>query len=211
MPKVKILVVEDSKDTFKLIQKHLKELEYAVSSFVASGEEAIKKAEEDMPDLVLMDIELEGKMDGIEAAGVIRARLDIPVVYLTAHSDEKILERAKLTEPFGYILKPFKKGELQSNIEMALYKYKVEKKLKKTNQELQDALDKVKLLSGLIPICANCKDVRDDGGNWKQVEDYIQTHSEAQFSHGICIKCTKELYPEFYDKNKDTGKQQSND
>ena len=101
---------------------------------------------------------------------------------------------------------------------MALYKHKAEKKrreLEKTQEklvrELQEALDKVKLLSGFLPICANCKDIRNDKGYYEQIEKYIEEHSEAFFSHGICPKCAKKLYPEFYDKNEDTGKQQSND
>ncbi len=94
---------------------------------------------------------------------------------------------------------------------MALYKSRAEKEREKLIQELQESLAKIKLLSGLLPICANCKDIRDDKGNWEKIESYIMNHSEAQFSHGICLKCSKKLYPEFHDENEDTGKQQSND
>ncbi len=135
MAKAKILVVEDSKEIACLIEKYLKTLGYAVSALVVSGEEAIKKTEENKPNLVLMDIQLSGKMDGIEAAGIIRARFDIPSIFVSGYADKKLLERAKITEPFGYILKPFKKKELQSNIEMALYKHKVERERKKLIEE----------------------------------------------------------------------------
>ena len=94
------------------------------------------EAEEKRPDLVLMDIVLQGEMDGIETASQIRSRFDIPVVYLTAYSDEKILGRAKITEPYGYIIKPFTERELNINIEIALYKHKAERELKERNQWL---------------------------------------------------------------------------
>jgi PAS domain S-box-containing protein len=107
---------------------------YAVTSVVRSGEMAIKMVEKDRPDLVLMDIVLKGKMDGIETAKQFRSLFDIPVVYLSAYSDENILERAKKTEPFGYVIKPFREKELQVNIEMGLYKHKMEKELKESKE-----------------------------------------------------------------------------
>ena len=176
-----------------------------------SLEDAVKKAEEDKPDLVLMDIELKGKMDGIEAAAIIRSRFDIPCIFVTAHADDKKLEQAKITEPFGYILKPFENKGLHCNIEIAICKDKAEKDRKKLIQELQDSLDKVKQLKGIVPICSNCKDIRDGEGNWHQIENYIETNSEAQFSHGICLKCSKKLYPEYIYENEHNGKQQNND
>ena len=107
-----ILVVEDERIVADDIKMSLQRLGYVVSGMASSGEEAVKKAEETHPDLVLMDIVLEGETDGVEAASVIRFRFDIPVVYLTAYSDKKTLERAKVTEPFGYILKPFEDREV---------------------------------------------------------------------------------------------------
>lgn len=134
MAEIKILVVEDESIVAEDIRRSLQKLGYDVPSVVASGEEAVKKVEEISPDLVLMDIMLSGEMDGIEAADKIRYNFNVPVVYLTAYSDGKILERAKLTEPFGYIIKPFKERELQINVEIALYKHKMEKKLKESKE-----------------------------------------------------------------------------
>jgi hypothetical protein len=110
-----------------------------------------------------------------------------------------MLERAKITEPFGYLLKPFQPRELRSTIEMALYKAEMERQLKQANHELKAALAQVKKLSGLLPICANCKKIRDSDDYWHEVEDYISSHSEADFSHGICPDCMKKLYPEVYE------------
>jgi PAS domain S-box-containing protein len=107
---------------------------------VASGEEAIHKAGETQPDLVLMDIMLKGYQDGVEAARQIFARFNIPVVYLTAYTDETTLQRAKVTEPYGYILKPFEERELHIAIEMAIYKHKMAKKLKEREQWLATIL-----------------------------------------------------------------------
>tara|TARA_B100000315_G_scaffold149794_1_gene138496 strand:+ start:3198 stop:3881 length:684 start_codon:yes stop_codon:yes gene_type:complete len=209
--KIKIMIVEDERIAAETVKRILKELEYSISSIEISGEDAVKKAEEDKPDLVLMDIELKGKMDGIEAAAIIRSRFDIPCIFVTAHADDKKLEQAKITEPFGYILKPFENKGLHCNIEIAICKDKAEKDRKKLIQELQDSLDKVKQLKGIVPICSNCKDIRDGEGNWHQIENYIETNSEAQFSHGICLKCSKKLYPEYIYENEHNGKQQNND
>ena len=128
MSNSQILVVEDEGIIAKDIKNTLGLLGYFVVAVASSGEEAIEKAIETHPDLVLMDIVLEGDMDGVEAAEQIRDRFDIPVVYLTAYSDDKTLQRAKITEPYGYILKPFQERELYTTIEMALYKHKIERK-----------------------------------------------------------------------------------
>ncbi len=127
MANSKIMVVEDEWVTADDLRMSLQSLGYTVTSTVSSGEEAIKNAEKDRPDLVLMDIVLKGKMDGIEAASQIRSCYDIPIIYLTAYADEKILERARVTEPFGYIVKPFVNEDLKIAIEIALYKHRVEK------------------------------------------------------------------------------------
>ncbi len=134
-----ILVVEDEIIIAENIQRKLKKMGYAVPVIVSSGEEAIKKARENNPDLVLMDIVIEGNLDGIEAAEQIRSRFGIPIVYLTAFADEKTLERAKITEPFGYLIKPFKERELQITIEIALYKHEMEKRLRESERKLRDS------------------------------------------------------------------------
>jgi PAS domain S-box-containing protein len=132
--KKQILIVEDERVSAEDIKMGLERLGYSVSGIAVSGDEAVKKAEETRPDLVLMDIVLKGEMDGIEAASAISSRFDIPVVYLTAHADKKTLERVKISEPFGYILKPFEDKELNSILEIALYKHRMERKLKESEE-----------------------------------------------------------------------------
>ncbi len=131
MSKITILVVEDESIVAKDIQNSLRKLGYNVPVAVSSGEEAIVAADENKPDLVLMDIMLKGELSGIEAADQIRQRFDIPVIYLTAYADESTLAKAKITEPYGYIIKPFKEIDLHTSIEMALYKHSKEKEVRK--------------------------------------------------------------------------------
>ena len=193
-----IMVVEDESVVALHISEMLNRMGYNVTATADSGEDAIKKAEEIRPDIVLMDIVLKGEMDGIEAAGQIHSRFNIPVIFLTAYGDEQTLERAKITEPYGYVLKPFKERELRIAIEIALYKHRVESEKDQLVRQLQDALAHIKSLKGLLPICSSCKKIRDDKGYWSQVEVYVSEHSEAEFSHGICPDCAKKLYPDYF-------------
>lgn len=139
-----ILVVEDEGIVARDLKNKLQDMGYIVSGIASSGEQAIEKAGETPPDLVLMDIVLKGDiMDGVEAAAQIRARFDIPVVYVTAYADDALLERAKLTEPYGYILKPFKERELRSAIEIGLYRHRMERQLKETKRWLATTLKSI--------------------------------------------------------------------
>ena len=126
-----ILIVEDEKIIALDLQRRLERFGYSVIGMASDGQEAISLARERRPDIILMDIMLAGPMDGIEAAKQIRAQLGIPVIFLTAYTDEKTLERAKEVEPFGYILKPFKERELYTTIDIALYKNNIDNKLHK--------------------------------------------------------------------------------
>lgn len=143
MPSFKILVVEDESIVAMDIKHRLENMGYKVPAITSSGEEAVEKAAETSPDLVLMDIVLKGEMDGIDAAQQIKDSFDIPVVYLTAYSDERTLKRAKITGPFGYIIKPFEDRELHSAIEVALYKHEMESKLKENEKWLSTTLESI--------------------------------------------------------------------
>jgi PAS domain S-box-containing protein len=326
----RILIVEDETIISHDISNRLQALGYSIIGIEVSGEQAIERAREEKPDMVMMDIVLQGKMDGIEAAGEIRSRLNIPVIYLTAYTDEKILERAKITEPFGYLIKPFEDKEMHFAIETSLYRHKMAEELRKTKEqfqtllessnaipweldllskrftyvgpqaerilgyplkrwkdfdfwaslihpedrdeaanyftestarsedhefeyraiaadgrevwlrdivsviegedgrkalcgfmlditkrkqaemereslisELQEALARIKTLSGLLPICAWCKKIRDDKGYWTQVETYLKERSGAEFTHGICPECKSKVQKEVEDLKKE--------
>ena len=139
----------------------------------------------------MMDIRLKGEIDGITAADQIRLGHEVPVVFLTAHADAATLERAKVTEPFGYVVKPFEERELHTTIEVALYKFKMDRERARMVNDLQKALSHVKTLSGLLPICAGCKKVRNDHGYWNEVNVYLMENTEANISIGICPDCEK--------------------
>ncbi len=140
MAKARIMVVEDEQITAADIEDILLGLGYQIAGICASGAEAVKKADETRPDLVLMDIRIKGPIDGIEAARTIRKQFDIPVVYLTAHADADTLERAKTAEPLGYIVKPFQEPDLQATIQMALHKDSVDRKAKDKAKRLDATL-----------------------------------------------------------------------
>ena len=126
MTKTRILVVEDERIIAMDIQDRLRRWGYDVPEIAASGEEALRKTERIQPNLVLMDIKLQGNMDGIEVAKKIQKRFSIPIIYVTAYADETTMSRVKKTEPYGIILKPFGERELHSTIETVLNKLKME-------------------------------------------------------------------------------------
>ncbi len=134
MEKIKILIVEDQGIIARDLQHILKQLGYITPAIALSGQEAIQKAAEVQPDLVLMDIVLKGKMDGIETAEQIYARFDIPIIFVTAYADDETLKQARVTEPFGYILKPFDEKGLHTTIQMALYKHRMETKSRESEK-----------------------------------------------------------------------------
>lgn len=141
--RARLLIAEDEGIVALNIQNRLEGLGYSVVANVSSGEEAISAVESTRPSLVLMDIKLEGNIDGIEAAAQIHRRFQIPVVYLTAYTNEETLNRAKLTEPYGYILKPFEARDLATTIEVALYKHQMEQELREREQWLATTLKSI--------------------------------------------------------------------
>lgn len=135
-----ILVVEDESIVAMDMERRLRGLGYTVAGRVLTGEDAVTQDAILKPDVVLMDIHLKGEMDGIEAASIIRKQRDVPVIYITAYSDQATLERAKETQPHGYILKPFQEREIHSVIEMALYKHRSEAELLRAKQAAEEGL-----------------------------------------------------------------------
>ena len=139
MQKSRILIVEDEAIITMEIESQLQSLGYEVTSIVDTGEKAIKKAEDDKPDLILMDIRIKGEMDGIEAAEEIRDRFGIPVIFSTAYLDQERIDRAKITMPFGYVLKPIQERDLKVTLEMALYVAKADEERRKAEEIVQES------------------------------------------------------------------------
>jgi AmiR/NasT family two-component response regulator len=197
----RVLIVEDETLVSRIIQEAVKEIGGIIVGRAASGLRAVEMAQSLQPDVILMDIGLPD-IDGIEAARRIQECCPTPVVVLTACETPELVERAGAAGVGAYLVKPPQAGDMDRIITIAMARFgdmmelrRLNAELQARNAELQEALAKVKTLSGLLPICASCKKIRDDQGYWHQVEVYIRDHSEADFSHGICPDCKKKLYP----------------
>jgi two-component system, response regulator PdtaR len=204
---INVLIAEDEYLISEEIERSVKKIGCKVIGKASNGEEAVKMVLEKKPDIVLMDIHMP-KLNGIEATLLIQEKCPTPVVILSAHESTDMLDIAKNSGISAYLTKPAKPAEIDRAIVVAVARHedlmelrKITEELKKKNIELEDALKEIKTLRGIIPICSNCKKIRDDRGSWHQMEKYISKYSEAVFSHGICDKCSKELYPEFFDKS----------
>ncbi|MCO6499641.1 MAG: response regulator [Vicingus serpentipes] len=201
MSKNNILIIEDEAIVSKDIQQSLKKLGYNVVGSAAMGEKAVELANETKPDLVLMDIMLKGEMSGIEAAEQIREQLKIPVIYLTAYADENTLAKAKVTEPYGYIIKPFKEIDLHTSIEMALYKHAKEREVIKERDFLYSLVEKSG--SGEEPVIfvkSNSRLVKVETKNILFVEalkDYVVINTgEAKYTIHSTMKDIEKKLPE---------------
>jgi CheY-like chemotaxis protein len=185
----RILIVEDEVITAQSLKLTLEGMGFEVCGVANTGEEAIAGVNSTEPDLILMDINLKGEMDGTQAVTMILSTHDIPVIYMTAYSSDEFLNKAMMTEPFAYLVKPARDSDLRSNIHMALYKHEAER-------ERKSMMEQIKLLSGLLPICYHCKSIRDDKGYWEKLEKYLAEYADVQFSHGICPDCARKHHPE---------------
>lgn len=198
-----ILIVEDEAIIAMDIESRLMMLGYKVAGSANSGERALALVEKSRPDLVLMDINIHGSDDGTIVAKKIWEQFRVPAVFLTAYSDDSTIARAVKSNPYGYLTKPLVDGELRAAIEVALYKHKTEKQLEEYRKaleqkvaELEAALEQVKELSALLPICAWCKNIRNEDGYWEEVSSYISKHTHTMFTHSICESCQKKIEKE---------------
>ena len=193
---VQVLIADDDILVIEAIQEMLDRIGLKVVGKVADGRQAVEMAQSLRPDVILMDIVMP-RMDGLEAAKEIMDFCPTPVVLITAHETPELVELASEAGVGAYLVKPPKIRELGRAIAIAMARFEDLMELRRLNAELQEALAHVRTLSGLLPICAACKKIRDDAGYWHQVEVYIRDHSGARFSHGICPDCRAKLYPEF--------------
>ena len=200
---IAVLYVEDEPITRSAVARMLKrrvEILYEAEN----GKEGLELFKQHRPNIVISDIRMP-VLDGIEMSKEIKL-LDknSKIILTTAHSDASILLDSIEVGVDKYLLKPLDMEVLYSALDQCAETVTLERKIQQQYREkdeliarLQEALDNVKKLSGLIPICSNCKKIRNDEGYWKQIEGYISEHSEARFSHGICPDCAKKIYSEF--------------
>ena len=180
MSKINVLVVEDESIVSKDIQHSLKKLGYNIVGASATGEKAIELASSERPDVVLMDIMLKGEMNGIEAADRIKKDLSIPIIFLTAYADELTLSKAKITQPYGYILKPFKEIDLHTTIEMAIYKHTKEQEVVKERDLLYSIIENKEKNKEYIFVKSNSKLVKlktTDVFYIEALKDYVVIHT----------------------------------
>jgi DNA-binding LytR/AlgR family response regulator len=180
MSKTKILIVEDESIVAKDIQFSLNKLGYAVCGIASSSDKAMDLADLEQPDLVLMDIMLKGDINGIDTAIKMKERFAIPVIFLTAYADEATLEKAKTAEPYGYIIKPFKEVDLQTTIEVAVYKHGKEQAIRRERDFLYSIVENKDASSGFIFVKSNSKLVKLKTSDIYYVEalkDYVVIHT----------------------------------
>jgi len=200
---ISVLYVEDEAITRSAVARMLKR-RVATLHEAENGKEGLELFRRIRPNIVISDVRMP-VMSGMEMSKEIKL-LDknSKIILTTAHSDASILLDSIEVGVDKYILKPLDMGALYAAVDQCAETIMLERKIQQQDREkdeliakLQEALENVKKLSGLIPICSNCKKIRTDEGYWKQIEGYIAEHSEARFSHGICPDCAKKIYSEF--------------
>ncbi len=209
--KENILVVDDIPENLQVLTNVLSKQGYNVRP-VLSGKLALKGALAIIPDLILLDIHMP-EMDGYEVCRLLKAKKStqkVPIIFISALNETFDKVKAFETGGVDYITKPFQIEEVLARINTHLTisrlnrkleqaNHDLEKRVKKEthlNEKLQIALDEIKVLSGLLPICCFCKKIRDDDGYWHQIEAYIAKHTGAVFSHGMCKECCEKHYPD---------------
>jgi CheY-like chemotaxis protein len=192
-----ILVVDDIPTNIQLLATVLDTQGYQICE-ATHGAQALELVQDVVPDLILLDIEMP-EMDGYEVCRRLKTDpnlRDIPVIFLTARTDPEDIVKGFKAGAVDYVLKPFNTEELLARVHTHVSLKRARDLEHKLIAALRESLAHVKELKGLIPICANCKKVRNDEGFWQQVESYISVRSDATFSHGICPDCIEVLYPE---------------
>lgn len=200
--KIHILVVDDDPDILFATARLMKKEGFIVTT-ATNGKECFKQVHDNKPDIILLDVELPDML-GTDICSKIKSdsRLNkIYIMMLSGNCTSSGQQADGLDKGAdGYIARPVSNRELRARVHSMVRLVHSERKCDQYILELEQALEKVKLLSGIIPICMHCKQIRDDKGYWDELEIFIEKHSEAQFSHGICEKCVSKHFPELDDE-----------
>jgi AmiR/NasT family two-component response regulator len=192
---LRVVIADDEALVCNLIQAELEKIGHRVVGRASDGHQAVELTQATQPDLVLLDIAMP-EMDGLAAAREIQERVPTPIVLLTAHDNPELVREASRLGIGAYLIKPPSARELDRALVLSLARHADLMQLRKANARLQQELTEVKTLSGLLPVCAGCKCIRDDKGAWQEIEVYLQARTNATFTHGICPKCVLKYYPE---------------
>ena len=196
----RIVIAEDEALVAEMIESILGDIGHTIVGRASNGYEAIEMTQRYQPTAVLMDIKMPD-MDGLEAARRITVSCPTPVVILTAYETPELVHEASRAGIGAYLTKPPSARELDRALTIAVDRFAEMSELRQLNATLNTALLESGSLSGLISICAGCKKIRDEQGQWHLIEAYLQEHTAAEFSHGICPSCSASLYPGFrYDR-----------
>ncbi len=194
-----ILLVEDNTTDALLIEEELRGVSSVPFILARASQlsEALTSMQSTIPDVVLLDLNLPDSIGLETLAQIVRQAPETAVVLLTGIEDSALGFEAVKQGAQDYLIKGQAPGPLLFRaIRYSVERKRLENERQRLVRELKDALSKVKVLSGLVPICANCKNIRDDAGFWNHIEVYLQSHSEIEFTHGICPTCVRKLYPE---------------
>lgn len=195
---MRILIADDDLTSRSILSAVLQKNGYEVLA-VADGAAALEAlSKPDSPRLAILDWMMP-EMDGIEVLRRLRSGgpdLQPYIIMLTSRGEKSDIVSGLQAGANDYLAKPFDSGELQARVAVGRRMVELEGKLQAMVEQLSQALEQVRTLRGIVPICANCKKIRDDAGYWQQVEVYVREHTEAEFSHGLCPECIRSLYPE---------------
>jgi DNA-binding response OmpR family regulator len=206
-----LLIIDDIPENIQVLGHALAKEHYSVS-FATDGQQALDMIAENDFDLILLDIMMP-HMDGYEVCRCLKSmpgKKDVPIIFLTARTESEDIVKGFQVGAVDYVTKPFNAPELlarvRTHIELANARKMIRRRnrelarkndaLRKMNAELKRALERIKTLEGILPICSYCNKIRDEKGDWKQLEAYISSHSSAKFSHGICPTCMQRYHPD---------------
>ena len=192
---VRAVLAEDEFLVAEVVTAELRAVGAVVVGLAHDGAQAIELTERLRPDVVVMDVQMP-ETDGIAACRAIQRQCPTPVVMLTVHADEGSVLASAEAGAGAYVVKPGDAESLERAIVIARARFDDMMELRRVNEELRRALERVHTLSGLLPICANCKKIRDDQGRWRPLEVYVAERSAAAFTHSICPRCARALYPD---------------
>ena len=210
--KQKVLIVDDERFNINILVDILK-TDYNII-VAKNGKQAIMRAISNLPDIILLDI-IMPEMDGFEVCKNLKGNeqtKDIPIIFISALGETQKKVKCFSLGGVDYITKPFRAEEVLARVKTHLMLRMMQKELEEKNaqlesqkRELEKTIAEITTLRGILPICSNCKKIRDDKGYWNKVENYIVEHSDAKFSHGLCPDCMRKLYPKQYEKLHERG------